>query len=626
MPRRATHALRWNPEVEAYEVQRGGAPGSPDVVADGPAWRAWLAGVMSFAFQGRSGGACTVREEAARRGGAYWYAYRRAGGRMRKRYLGRGADLTLARLEAAALALSATAPAASSPRGSAARPNGGAGVGIEAGIEVGGEAPYPLLTTKLHAPGSSARLVSRPHVLSRLQRGLERPLTLVAAPAGFGKTTSLRAWIQRGELPVAWVSLDAGDDDPTQFWTYALTALNAAYPGVADTALAALHATPLAAVPRALVNAVAASPRDVVLVLDDYHLITASAIHQTVAALLEHPPAQLHLYLAARGEPPLPLARLRAYDQVNEVRADDLRFRPDEVAAFLDEVMGVRLAAEDVMSLAERTDGWIAGLQLAGLSLQGHPDPSAFVATFGGSHRHVLRYLGEEVLAAQSAEVQSFLLQTALLERLCGPLCDALTGRDDGHALLARLERANLFLVPLDDEGRWYRYYHLFADLLRHRLRQEAAGSIPALHRRAARWLEDEGWIVEAAEHLFAAPDLEEAARVIARASGAPRSGGDAATVPRLLERLRARQPTGGPLGGPLGEPLVEPLDEPLSAREREVLGLLAEGRSNAEIARHLVVAVSTVKTHVHHIFVKLDAADRLQAVTRARALGLLER
>jgi LuxR family transcriptional regulator, maltose regulon positive regulatory protein len=508
----------------------------------------------------------TVRKETVQRGTAYWYAYRRVQGKMVKRYVGRSADLTPARLEEVASALGVSAASSADPTPAApqassdpqrdkpslqrtrtagmtrARTRAAASV-RERGSGKNNKLPpaHLLLATKFHVPRIAARLVGRPHVYQRLQRGIERPLTLVTAPAGFGKTASLGDWVQQSGLAVAWVSLDASDNDPLQFWTYVFTALSRTYDGIADTALAMLHAPqspPLAVVLRALLNAVAASPREVVLVLDDYHLITTPEIHEGIAALLEHPPAQLHLYLAARSEPPLPLARLRAYNQVNEIRADDLRFRPDEVGTFLVEIVGVQLPIDDVMTLAERTDGWVAGLQLAALSLQGHPDPARFVTTFSGSHRHVVTYLGEEILAAQPDDIQSFLLRTSILDRMCGPLCDAVTGHSDGAAMLDRLERANLFLVPLDDEGRWYRYYHLFADLLRLRLSRERPDLVPELHRRAARWLEENGWVVEAAEHLFAAQDMEAAAELIERAAAAIMLRGEVMTLLRLLERL----------------------------------------------------------------------------------------
>ncbi len=542
MPRRAPFQLQWQPESETYVVQADDRLASTNLAPAGPAWNAWLEVVNSFAFQSQSGGSCTIRKEAGKRGGAYWYAYRRVQGRVAKRYLGRDDDLTPEALTAVADALSAGSHVGDVHVHRETRSVTSDHPPVPQSANVGQTAlPRLLLATKLHVPRASARLVTRPHIFHRLQRGMERPLTLISAPAGFGKTTSLCAWIHQAGLRAAWVSLDADDNDATQFWTYVLTALNQTYQGIADAALAMIQAPnppPLTAMVRTLLNAVTALFADVVLVLDDYQHIANEAIHASLAQLLEHPPAQLHLYLAARRDPPLPLARLRAYDQVNVVRADDLRFRLDEVADFFANVMQVELSAEDVTCLAERSDGWVASLQIAGLSLQDHPHPSQFVASFGGSHRHILAYLGDEVLAAQPPEIQSFLLQTAVLDHLCAPLCDAVTGRHDGRAMLARLEQANLFLVALDDEGRWYRYYHPFADLLRHRLHQEHADIIPTLHRRAARWLESQGWPLEAIEHDLAVPDVEQAARTMEQIVPEMHMRGEVRTILRLLDRL----------------------------------------------------------------------------------------
>lgn len=549
MPKRVTHMLEWRPKTQTYEVSIHGEALSPAIVPDSSIWPAWLEAVSSFSFHDKSGGAYTARKEMAQHGNAYWYAYRRVGKRMVKRYLGRGAELTLARLEEVAIAFDAVSqraavdaqaqPASRPPR---TEPSHSGEFNDQASAP-SASTTHLLLMTKLHVPYAPARSVSRAYVSACLDRGLERPLTALVAPPGFGKTTALRLWASERQRPLAWVSLDADDNDSLQFWTYVLTALNMAHPGIADTALALLHAPhhpSLTVALRTLLNAIVALPQeqDVVLILDDYHLIAEPAIHESLALLLEHPPMQLHLYLATRGEPPLPLARLRAYDQVNELRADDLRFRPHEVSAFLRGMMGLHLSDDALAALAERTEGWAAGLQLAGLSLQNHPNPDRFIATFGGSHRRVLTYLGEEVLAAQSAEVQSFLLQTSILERLSGSLCDAVTGRSDGQSMLERLEQANLFVVPLDDESHWYRYYHLFADLLRHRLAHEQAHLLPELHRRAACWLEVEGWIVEAVEQFLAVPDFAEAARVIEQSARDLLKRSEFATVLRLVERL----------------------------------------------------------------------------------------
>lgn len=547
MPRRAAHLLRWSPERDAYELSQQGAPLRPPIAPDTPGWFAWLAGVSSFSFQHATGDIYTLRKEKVQRGGAYWYAYHRSGGHMTKRYLGRDGDLTLARLESSLPdngRYVTNADERHTPRRRRISATGAAGARSSSALDA------PLLATRMLMPRTPARVVSRTHVWHRLQRGMERPLTLLTAPTGFGKTTSLAAWVRQMETPVAWVSLDVSDNEPGQFWAYVLSALEQASPSVTGAALAMLRsmqAPPLPVILRALLNALVASPQDVVLVLDDYHRVTAPVIHETLATLLDHPPAQFHLYLASRHEPPLPLARLRARDQVNEITADDLRFRLDEVSDFLAEVMDVRLPFEDVLALAERTDGWIAGLQLAGLSLQQHPDPATFVASFSGSHRHIMQYLGDEALAAQPADVRAFLLRTAVLDRMCDSLCDALTGRNDGRAMLERLARANLFVVALDDEGRWYRYYHLFADLLRHHLREESPELLPELHRKAARWLEDDGQITEAAHHLFAIPDFPAAADLVERFSDDLLRRGDIVALLGLLEQLpddvRAERP-----------------------------------------------------------------------------------
>ncbi len=528
MPKRATNRLTWQPLTQSYVLEANGAP--LGLIVGTLSWFDGLDDAASFAFHSRSGDIATVRKEAVQRGGAYWYAYRRVQGRMFKRYLGRGADLTVDRLEATAASLVEAAPDAM-----AAPPS------TETIASAAPTTPATLLVTKLQAPRIPTRLVHRPHVLQRLERGLTRPLTLITAPAGFGKTTSLRVWLQEARQPIAWVSLDAGDDDPVLFWTYVLTSLNTHYRGVADTALAMLtapHPPPLATMLRTLLNAIALRDEDIVLVLDDYHVITTPAIHETLVLLLEHPPVQCHLYIASRAEPLLPLARLRARDQVNEIRPDDLRFRPDEAAVFLADVIGIALSADDVTTLAARADGWIAGLQLAGLSLQSHSDPSRFIATFSGSHRHIMSYLGQEVLAAQPAEIQLFLMQTAVLERLCASLCDAVTQRHDSHIMLERLQQANLFLAPLDDEGCWHRYHHLFADVLRHLLKEQHGEQVQELHRRAAHWLEKAGWIGEAVEHLLHVPDVDEAARLIEQAARPLLLRGDVGPLLHLLERV----------------------------------------------------------------------------------------
>ena len=396
-----------------------------------------------------------------------------------------------------------------------------------------------ILTTKLYTPPARPHAVPRPHLIARLNAGRHRPLTLLAAPAGFGKTTLVSAWVAGGDRPVAWLSLDAGDNDPARFLMYLVAALQTIAPHLGAGVLEVLQAPlppPLEPLLTALLNELTTLPHPFVLVLDDYHMIAAPAVDQVLRFLLEHLPPQMHLVLATREDPPLPLARLRARDQVTKLRAPDLRFTPAEAAAFLQQVMGLTLAADEIAALETRTEGWIAGLQLAALSLQGHPAPSRFIHAFTGSSRFIIDYLAAEVLERQPAEVRAFLLRTSVLERMCAPLCDALLNgnhaaapragappRIAAQAMLEQLERSNLFLVPLDDERRWYRYHQLFADLLRQRLHQrstaspgEAEGEVPALHRRASQWYEDQGLELEAFHHVVAAQDVERAARLIA--------------------------------------------------------------------------------------------------------------
>jgi LuxR family maltose regulon positive regulatory protein len=379
----------------------------------------------------------------------------------------------------------------------------------------------PVLATKLYKPPPRPRLVHRSHLIERLNEGLHRKLTLVAAPAGFGKTTLLGEWAAGCGRPVAWLSLDEGDNDPARFLAYLVTALRTIVPGIEEGTLLALQSPqppPTETVLTALLNETATIPGDFVLVLDDYHVIEAKQVDDALAFLIEHLPPQMHLVISTREDPQVPLARLRARDDLTELRVTDLRFTPSEAAGFLNQVMGLNLSAEDIAALETRTEGWIAGLQLAAISLQRHKDPTAFIKSFTGSHHFVMDYLVEEVLQQQSESVQSFLLRTSILDRLCGPLCDAvlLGASASGQETLEYLERANLFIVPLDSERRWYRYHHLFADLLRQRLYQSAGrDSVEQLHIRASQWYEDNGLEIEAFHHAVAANDVERAERLM---------------------------------------------------------------------------------------------------------------
>ncbi|OQY35750.1 MAG: LuxR family transcriptional regulator [Anaerolineaceae bacterium 4572_5.2] len=434
----------------------------------------------------------------------------------------------------------------------------------------------PLLQTKLYIPPTRPESVPRPRLIERLNAGLHRKLTLVSAPAGFGKTMLVSSWLHQlageqereGEgvnislsppLPLtpsqfAWLSLDEGDNDLVRFLTYFTAALQTIEADIGKGALSAIQSPqppPTEAVLTSLLNEIAALPDRIILVLDDYHLIEAQTIHQALTLLLEHLPPQMHLVIATREDPHLPLARLRARGQLTELRVTDLRFTFPEAAGFLNQAMGLNLSAEDIAALETRTEGWIAGLQLAAISMQGHKDATSFIKSFTGSHHFVLDYLAEEVLQQQSESVQTFLLRTSILDRLCGPLCDAVLSWGSGERrsrserekspLLPRasapqrldpsafgqetleyLERANLFIIPLDNERRWYRYHHLFADLLRQRLLQSVASStgdegrgVAELHRRASVWYEDNGLEIEAFHHAAAANDIERAGRLI---------------------------------------------------------------------------------------------------------------
>jgi LuxR family maltose regulon positive regulatory protein len=400
-----------------------------------------------------------------------------------------------------------------------------------------------LLATKLHIPRTRPGFVARPRLTDRLSNGTVGAIVLVCAPAGFGKTALLADWARASRRPVGWLSLDDADNDPVRFWRHVAAALEGVRPGVAERVAALLQGLQPAsfeAVVTTLVNELAGGTDEVVLVLDDYHLIQAPQVHQSLEFLLEHLPASLRLVLASRADPPLPLARLRARGQLAELREGDLRFTPQEAAALLRTAVGPELPAAAVAALAERTEGWVAGLQLAALSLQGRTDVAAFVAGFSGSHRYVLDYLAEEVLARQPEEIVRFLLETSVLERLCGPLCEAVTGRADSQELLELVERANLFLLPLDEVRGWWRYHHLFADLLRVRLAREQPARLPELHRAAAAWCQEHGLVDDAVRHALAAGELAWVARLIEQHWDAMLWRSENVTFRRRLQALPA--------------------------------------------------------------------------------------
>lgn len=403
-----------------------------------------------------------------------------------------------------------------------------------------------LVSTKLRPSQARPKLVSRPHLTERLEQETGRKLTLVSAPAGFGKTTLLGKWWkgrEGGERYAAWLSLDGGDNDPTLFLSYLVAALRkgTGEEGFGEAVLAALRSPEpprIEALTGELINEMAALPDGLDLVLDDYHMIDSEGVHGIVSFLLEHLPESTHLLISGRVDPPLPLARLRARDQMVRIGASELAFTEQEAGAFLKGVMGLDLSARDVATLEGRTEGWIAGLQLAALSLRDREDATGLVVAFSGTHRDVLDFLAEEVLERQPAHVRSFLLRTSILDNLTGPLCDALTDRSDGQVMLERLDRENLFVVALDEERLWYRYHHLFRDFLRDRLSRESPESTTELHLRASAWNEWNGRLSSAIGHALSAPDYDLAARLIEEGIEGAVERGEGTTALRWLEAL----------------------------------------------------------------------------------------
>jgi LuxR family maltose regulon positive regulatory protein len=485
---------------------------------DTVAWFAWLETASTFSFVSETGRFTARREQAGhKRGGWYWKAYRKQHGKLSSRYLGKSETVTLARLQTVAQALAdalvETAPdtdadAAVLPAQAAAQ-------------RLRSDALTPLLATKLHRPLLRANLVRRPHLAERLTQGVMGPLTLVSAPAGFGKTTLLAQWLAESGMPVAWLSLEPGDNEPVRFLSYLIAALQTLDPHLGAEALTLLQMPQQARTETVLtmltndVGSYGHDGGDFVLILDDYHVIDAKPVDLALTFLVEHLPPQMHLIIATREDPLLPLARLRARGELTELRAADLRFTPSEAAEFLNSVMGLNLSPGNIAALEDRTEGWIAGLQLAALSMRGREDIPEFIRAFTGDHRYILDYLVEEVLTRQPEPVRSFLLQTAILDRLSGLLCDAVTGQEKGNVRLEALEHGNFFVVALDDTRHWYRYHHLFAEVLSAHLLAEQPDQVATLHRRASEWYERHGSAVDAIRHALSACDFARAADLV---------------------------------------------------------------------------------------------------------------
>ena len=380
--------------------------------------------------------------------------------------------------------------------------------------------PTSILATKLYIPPARSKIVPRHRLIEQLNKGLHHRLTLISAPAGFGKTTLVSEWIVGCERPAAWVSIDEGDGDPISFLTYLISAMQTINAGIGSEVLEVIQASqlpPIESILTTLLNEISTIPNEFVLVLDDYHLIDARLVDDTLTFLLEHLPPQMHVVITTREDPNFPLARFRARNQLTELRVTDLRFTPSEAAEFLNQVMDLSLSAKDVAALETRTEGWIAGLQLAALSMQGHQDIPGFIQAFAGDHRYIVDYLVEEVLKRQPESIRNFLLQTSILDRMNGPLCDAVIGQPGAKVLLETLQRGNFFLIPLDDKRHWYRYHHLFAEVLHMHLMTEQPDQMPVLHRRASEWYEQNDSIPEAIHHALAAQDFDRVADLIER-------------------------------------------------------------------------------------------------------------
>ena len=496
----------------------------------------------------------------------------------------------------------------------------------------------PILRTKLYLPPPRPNIVSRPGLIKRLNESLSAgcELTLISASAGFGKTTLLSEWMAGCQRSAAWLSLDEGDNDPIRFLTYLVAALQTLAPSEAEGIAPQMGAGVLAALQSpqppsiesiliSLLNDISAIPVSFILVLDDYHMLESAVVDQALAFLVEHQPVQMHLVIATREDPPLPLARLRARGQLAEVRAADLRFTPAEAADFLNRVMSLNLSAEDITALETRTEGWVAGLQLAALSMQGRDDVSEFIQSFTGSHHFVLDYLLEEVLEKQSDRILMFLLFTSILDRLCGSLCDAVLGGSSpvctqeitGQKTLESLARANLFTVPLDNERRWYRYHHLFGTLLRQRLAERCTGEeIAELHIRASEWFENNGLMLEAFQHASAANDVERAERLMESRAMGLHLRSVTSTILNWLDTLPAPVLDARPLLRVRSVTLalmawrVAGVEEklraaeaavaaalersPLDARARDLLGQIACGRATWALTRYDTQAILT--------------------------------
>lgn len=520
MPRRAHYMLRWSSQSQHYEITAGGHPLAPNLIPGSSAWFEWLENISSFAFHSQTQASCTVRKEAIQQSGTYWYAYRFVHGRTIKRYLGKSNDLSITRLEEIALRFRDVSTAKKAA--------------LEEQEHTSTRTSLPLLTSRLYPPRLSPLLIDRPRLLTRLDAGSGHKLILLQAPAGFGKTTIVNQWIARlrRNKQVAWISLESSDNDLLFFWRYIIKACQTFEKTIGQTALVDLTSTlpsfemaPMAPTLTLLLNDLARHLPDGLLVLDDYHLIEEASIHETLAFFIDHLPPTLHLLLISRREPPLPLLRWRALGITHELLATDLRFSAQETTTFLEQTLSVPVSETMLRQLDRYLEGWGTGLRLLALTLQGQKTTHTIeqsLLSLGKSsaptpaQQPLLDYFVTEILDAQSEELQLFLLQTSILSRLTGPLCDTITGRNDGTLLLERVEQAGLFLEAIDGIRLWYRYHALWASALRREATQRLdKEEISALSLRASLWYEQHTLPVEAIEAAFLAGDPERAALLI---------------------------------------------------------------------------------------------------------------
>jgi len=537
------------------------------IVVGTPLWESWLRGAKAFVVEHELG-TLTVRKERAgnRRGREYWRAYYRCHGTLHRMYIGKTEEITLERLyetmrlligrsQASSEPVSLDIPTASrsqTPHHIAQSPQYAIHTEPQEKKHASPRRIHPiLLKTKLSMPlVVRSHVIARPRLYQQLQQVVKYKLLLVSASAGFGKTTLLSTWLATAQktfpctfaTPVAWLSLDEGDDDSTLFWTYCIAALNTIQQGIGNSALELLSSTQpvsIYTVLTILMNALSTLSDHFILVLDDYHFIKTPAIHEAMTFLFDHLPPQMHLLLTARTDPDLPLDRLRVRHELLEIRATDLRFTTKEATEFLQQTMGLILTDDAIAVLSTKTEGWIAALQLAALSLQEQGNIPEAITAFTGEHRHIFEYLAAEVFTYQPDTVQAFLLHTCILERMNASLCNALTQQSNGQAMLRVLEQKNLFVVPLDNSGEWYRYHHLFAEALRKFARQTFSEHLSTLHQRASYWYEANGSLREAIEYAIVAADVERVAALIEqRVDASIWTYGEMATLQRWLASL----------------------------------------------------------------------------------------